>query len=125
MRWPGAIGPWSSEGDAVASIVVVLSSSPASSAGQRALALVESFADQGHALTLCCLQDAVVLGSGRSPREARSSFDRVLGRGARCIVLGEDLASRGLTPGAYAMPLDHAGVVALLAGEYDRVIGAL
>lgn len=109
----------------MASILVVLSSSPASQPGRRALALGESLADQGHALTLCCLQDAVLLGSDRSPREARASLDRLLQRGARCLVLGEDLACRGLRPGAYAVTVDHAGVAALLAAEHDRTIGAL
>ena len=109
----------------MASILVILTSSPASPAGQRALAMVESLVDQGHVLTLCCLQDAVLLAGDHLPREAGTRLDRLLERGARCLVLAEDLACRGLRPGAYAMPVDHAGVVALLAGEHARVIGAL
>ncbi|MBI4590239.1 MAG: hypothetical protein HY725_15505 [Candidatus Rokubacteria bacterium] len=109
----------------MASILLVLTSSPASANGERALALSESLADQGHILTLCCLQDGVLLGSDRGPRESRSSLDRLLGRGARWVVLSEDLAARGLTLSSRAFPVDHAGVVALLAGAHDRVIGAL
>ncbi|MBI3029441.1 MAG: hypothetical protein HYY64_08030 [Candidatus Rokubacteria bacterium] len=75
--------------------------------------------------TLCCLQDAVLLGSDCSPREARSSFDRLLVRGVRCLVLAEDLACRGVKPDNRALTMDRAGVVALLVGEHDRVIGAL
>lgn len=104
---------------------MVLTSSPASPAGQRALALGESLAAQGHALTLCCLQDAVLLGSDRSPREARSSLDRLLAQGARCLILGEDLACRGLKPKDHVSTVDHAGVVALLASGHDRVVGCL
>lgn len=109
----------------MASLLLVLTSSPRSQSGLRALALAESLAGQGHALTLCCLQDAVLLGSDHSPREAGSSLDRLLAQGAQCVVLREDLACRGLKPSAHALTLDHAGTAALLAGEHDRVIGAL
>lgn len=109
----------------MASVLVVLTSSPTTPTGRQALALAESLAGQGHALTLCCLQDAALLGSDRSPREARAVLDRLLDRGARCVVLGEDLALRGLREVPHARTVDHAGVVALLAAPQDRVIGAL
>lgn len=109
----------------MASILMVLTSSPASPAGQRALAMAGSLAGQGHVLTLCCLQDGVLLGSDRIPRETLTSLERLLERGARCLILEEDLACRGLKPKDYASTVDHAGVVALLAGGHDRVIGAL
>ena len=109
----------------MASILLVLISSPASPAAQRALSVAESLVDQGHILTLCCLQDAVLLGSDRAPRDARETLGRLLVRGARCGVLGEDLACRGLRPSDPASTIDHAGVVALLAAGHDRVIGAL
>ncbi len=109
----------------MASILVVLISSPAAPGGQRALALAESFADQGHTLTLCCLQDAVLLASDRAPADARAALDRLLESGSRFVVLGEDLALRGLRARSRASAVDHAGVVALLAGGHDRVIGAL
>ena len=108
----------------MASILVVLTSSPASPAGQRALSVAESLVDQGHVLTLCCLQDAVLLGSDLSPHEDRASLDRLLDRGTRCVVLGEDLACRGLRRSERASAVDHAGIVALLSAEHDRVIGA-
>ena len=109
----------------MASILMVLISSPASPAGQRARSVAESLADEGHRLNLICLQDAVLLGSDRSPLEARSLVHRLLARGATLAVLGEDLACRGLKPDNRALTIDHAGVVALLAREHDRVIGAL
>lgn len=109
----------------MASILVVLSSSPASSAGQRALSIVESLVDQGHVLTLCCLQDAVLLAGDHLPRETATRLERLLERGARLLVLDEDLAARGLRPCEPAVPLGHAGVSALLAADHDRVIGAL
>ncbi|OGL04244.1 MAG: hypothetical protein A3I03_04610 [Candidatus Rokubacteria bacterium RIFCSPLOWO2_02_FULL_68_19] len=109
----------------MASILMVLITSPASPAGQRALAMVESLVDQGHVLTLCCLQDAALLASDRAPRDARETLGRLLVRGARCGVLGQDLACRGLKPSDPASTIDHAGVVALLAAGHDRVIGAL
>lgn len=109
----------------MASILVVLSNSPSSPAGQRALSIAEVLADQGHALTLCCLQDAALLGSNHAPRDAQIALDRLLGQGACCVVLREDLACRGLKPGDRAATVDHAGVIALLAAGHDRVIGAL
>jgi len=109
----------------MASILVVLISSPTSPAGQRALSVAESLVDQGHVLTLCCLQDAVLLAGDPSPREAGARLDRLLERGTRCVVLGEDLACRGLTRRERATAVDHAEVVALLSAQYERVIGAL
>jgi len=108
----------------VASILLALSSSPDTAAGQRALALADSLADQGHALTLCCLQDAVLLASSRAPAAADVALARLLDRGARCLVLGEDLALRGLRAGPRASTLGYPGLVAALAGDHDRVIGA-
>ena len=87
--------------------------------------MAESLVDQGHALTLCCLQDSVILGSDRSPRDARVSLDRLVNRGTRCVALGEDLTCRGLKPSDPASTIDHAGVVALLSAGHQRVIGAL
>ena len=107
------------------SILVVLTSSPGTPAGQQALALAESLTDQGHVLTLCCLQDAAVLGSHCPPRDAHAVFGRLLARGARCAVLGEDLRLRGLQESPHASVLDQADLVTLLAADHDRVIGAL
>jgi hypothetical protein len=104
---------------------MVLTSAPGSPSGQQALVLAESLADQGHSLTLCCLQDAVVLGSRCPPRAAHAALERLLDREARCLVLEADLILRGLEPGRRASALDHAGVVGLLSADHDRVIGAL
>ena len=109
----------------MASILLTLSSSPDTANGQRALILAGSLVDQGHALTVCCLQDAVLFGSNHVPIEARRALDRLLARGARCLVLGEALELRGLEAGPRAATVDYAGLVALLAGEHDRIIGAL
>lgn len=107
------------------SILLVLTSAPGTPAGQRALSVAESLADEGHRLSLVCLQDAVLLGSDPSPLEARSSLDRLVARGATLAVLAEDLACRGLARSERASAVDHAGVVALLSAGHDRVIGAL
>lgn len=109
----------------MASILVVLTSSPTTPGGRQALALAESLADQGHALTLCCLQDATLLGSNCPPPDAWPALDRLLDRGARCLVLGEDLGLRGLQEGPRSSTVNHAGLVTLLTSEHDRVIGAL
>ena len=109
----------------MASILLALSSSPASPAGRHALRLAESLAALGHALTLCCLQGGVLLGSDRVPGEARAALDGLLERGARCLVLGEDLLLRGLRAGERALTVDHAGLIAALTADHDRVVGAL
>lgn len=108
----------------MASMLITLSSSPETPAGRQALALADSLAAAGHALTFCCLQDAVLLGSNRAPGEARATLDGVLARGARCLVLGEDLRLRGLRAGARALTVDHAGLIAALTADHGRVIGA-
>jgi sulfur relay protein TusB/DsrH len=109
----------------VASILLVLTSSPASPRGARALALAETLAEEGHAVTLCGLQDAVILGTDHAPPAARAALARLVRRGARLSVLEEDLRARGLTRGAATSAVDHAGVVSLLATTHDRVIGTL
>ncbi|HEV8308074.1 MAG TPA: DsrE family protein [Methylomirabilota bacterium] len=109
----------------MASILIVLTSSPATPAGRRALALAGALGSQGHGLTLCCLQEAVVLGSTRPPRDVRPELQGLMARDVRCIVLREDLTLRGLEAGPDATPVDHAGLIALLAADHDRVIGAL
>ncbi len=109
----------------MASILVTLTSSPETPAGQRALALVESLAGQGHALTLCCLQDAALLASTRVPGAACAVLARLLDRGTRCLALQDGLVLRGLAAARSASPVDHVGVVAALAAGHDRIIGAL
>lgn len=109
----------------MASILVTLASSPDTPAGERALALAESLSRDGHALTLCCLQDAVLLASTRAPRPARAALGRLLDRGARCLVLGADLALRGLEPELHACAVDYPKVIAALTAGHARVIGAL
>jgi hypothetical protein len=109
----------------MASILVVLTSPPAAPAGRQALAFVESLRSQGHGLTLCCLQDAAVLGSIRLPRDIRSELEGLVARDVRCVVLQEDLVLRGLEVAPHVIPVDHAGLIARLAADHDRVIGAL
>jgi hypothetical protein len=108
----------------MASILLVLASSPETPAGQRALGLAESLGEEGHALTLCCLQDGALLASTRVPIVARARLARLLDRGARCVVLGEDLTLRGIAVGEHASPLDYSGMIVLLTGDHDRVLGA-
>jgi sulfur transfer complex TusBCD TusB component (DsrH family) len=106
----------------MASILLVLTGSPHSSTGQRALALAESLAAQGHTLTLCCLQDAVFLAAGGP---VRPQLRRLLEGGARCVALGDDLNMRGLRAMKVISVVDRAAIVSLLAADHDRVIGAL
>jgi len=108
----------------VASILLALTSAPETPAGRRALGLAESLSGLGHALTLCCLQDSVVLASTRAPDGARAALGRLLDRGAGCLVLGEDLTLRGLEPAARASAVDYGAMVAALAAGHDRVLGA-
>jgi hypothetical protein len=108
----------------MASVLITLTSSPDAAAGRHALALAESLADEGHALTLCCLEDAVLLGSARAPREARTALDRLHDRGVRCLVLRPDLALRGLEAGPQAETVGYPDVIAVLGAGPDRVIGA-
>ncbi|MBI2159732.1 MAG: hypothetical protein HYU25_04970 [Candidatus Rokubacteria bacterium] len=109
----------------MASMLIALSSSPETPAGRQALKLADALAGAGHALTLCCLQDAALLGSDRASGAARAVLDRLLDRGARCLVLGEDLRLRGLRAGARTLTVDHAGLIAALTTDHDRIIGAL
>ena len=108
----------------LASILLTLISAPDTAGGRQALALADSLAAEGHRLTVCCLQDAIILGSNRAPGDARAVLDRLLDRGARCLVLLDDLVLRGLAAGERAVTVDRAGIVAALTADHDRVIGA-
>lgn len=87
--------------------------------------MAESLAEAGHTLTLCCLQDAVALGTCLAAEPSGGVLDRLLKGGTRWVVLGEDLRARGLDPPPGASVVDAAEVVALLSADHDRVIGAL
>lgn len=108
----------------MATILLALTSAPDTAGGRHALVLAESLAAGGHRLTVCCLQDGVVLGSNRVSGEAQAVLDRLLDRGARCLVLLEDLVLRGLEAGARAVTVDRAGLIAALTADHDRVVGA-
>lgn len=104
---------------------MALTSSPETPAGRRALALAAALGAQGHTVTLCCLQDAVLLGSDRAPSATQAQLDGLLARGARCMALTEDLALRGLRAGPQVSAADYPGIIATLAAAHERVIGAL
>lgn len=108
----------------MASILIAVTSAPETAGGRQALTLADSLVAQGHRLTVCCLQDAALLGSSRIPGEARVVLDRLLDRGGRCLVLLDDLALRGLEAGARAVTVDRAGLIAALTADHDRVVGA-
>lgn len=104
-------------------IVMLLASAPHSPSGKQALAFAQSLAAQGHALTLCCLQDAVAWGAGGADDPTRSFLHRLEAAGVRWVVLGADLEMRGLRAPRGVSVVDYAGLVTLLAAEHDRVIG--
>ena len=108
----------------MASILLALISAPETAGGRQALALAESLAAAGHRLTVCCLQDATILGSNRAPSDARATLDRLLDRVARCLIIVDDLVLRGLAVGERAMTVDRDGIVAALTAADDRVVGA-
>ncbi len=108
----------------MASIFVVLRSSPETPAGRQALVLAESLTAEGHDLTLCCLQDAVLLGSDRAPGGPRASLDRLLAHGACCLLFRDDLVTRGLRAREHASTVDRTGLIAALTAGHDRVVGA-
>ena len=106
-------------------ILMLLASAPHSPSGKQALTFAQSLAAEGHALTLCCLQDAVAWGAGVADDPTRSLLHRLEAVGVRRVVLGADLEMRGLRAPRGVSVVDYAGLVTLLAAEHDRVIGAL
>ncbi len=105
-------------------ILVLLASAPDSPSGKQALAFAQSMTAEGHALTLCCRQDAAAWGAGRADDPTRSFVHRLEAAGVRCVALGADLELRGLRAARGVSVVDYAGLVTLLAAEHDRVIGA-
>lgn len=105
-----------------------MTSSPTSSEGRQALELAGALLEAHGALTLCALQDAVVLACRKQPDATRQVMERLLARGARLCVLNEDLALRGLTAMEMLEPVvfvSYREIASHLADEQSQVIGCL
>jgi sulfur relay protein TusB/DsrH len=109
-------------------VCLLITSSPTSPEGRQALDLTEGLLGAPDALTVCALQDAVVLACRKQPRETLHAMERLLACGATLCVLREDLALRGLASAELldqAKLVDSRGVVELLAEDHGQVIGCL
>src|SRR3990172_10154417 len=107
---------------------LLITSHPTSPEGRQALELAEGLLSAHDALTICALQDAVVLACRKQPHETRQAMKHLLARGATVCVLQEDLALRGLASTELIEPVtfvDYRKIVELLAGDRAQVIGCM
>jgi sulfur relay protein TusB/DsrH len=109
-------------------VCLLITSSPTSPEGRQALELAEALYAASDALTLCALQDAVVLACRKQPDATRQVMERLLARGVTLCVLNEDLALRGLTAMEMLEPVvfvSYREIASRLADEQSQVIGCL
>jgi len=110
----------------MASILMVITSSPHTPAGERAPSRSASpWPARDTRSPFAASRTAVLLASTRAPSGGRAALDRLLDPDARCLVLSDDLILRGLQAAARARAIDYPAVVATLTADHDRVVGAL
>ncbi|MBI4671897.1 MAG: DsrE family protein [Chloroflexi bacterium] len=109
------------------SILFLLNSTPSSPNAARAFMAALTLRTQGHPVSLCLMQDAVLAGleTGEDGVNARTAH--VLQAGVSMYALGEDLALRGFTPQKLYAGIQVADYPQLLDlfEQHARVIGAL
>jgi len=105
----------------MASLLMLVASSPASPQGAAAFQLAELLLQEGHQVSIYLVQDAVLAArpnaGSSSPRPPQ---------GATLYVLREDLALRGFLDNAclpHAQLSDYRELVELMLERHDRVLG--
>jgi sulfur relay protein TusB/DsrH len=109
-------------------VCLLITSPPTSPEGRQALDLASAFLQAGSGLTLCALQDAVVLACRKQPDDARQAMERFLAQGVTVCVPHEDLALRGLASTELLEPVtlvDYRKIAELLADDRAHVIGCM
>lgn len=101
-------------------IAVLVASSPATPAAQRAFQLVRDLAAHGHQITLGLLEDGVLASTGRLTEVPLAESTAVM-------VLADDMALRGLGatdlyPGCRACT--YGEIIEEVMAKSDRVLGA-
>lgn len=108
-------------------VVILVKSGPDSAEIERVLTMASDMLSQGHAVTLCLLQDAVHLCRAGARFPARTRLQRLLDKNAAVHALKPDCALRGIDPTAEAGRISaggYASIVGLMESS-DRTIGIL
>ncbi len=108
------------------SVLLLVTSSPASAGSARALQLARELCRKGNGVTLFLLQDAVYLALARG-HGARTAVCELLELGAAISVLEEDLCLRGFDPLQLDRRVRVAGypdLVEEMMERHERVMGA-
>lgn len=108
------------------SVLLLVTSSPASPGSARALQLAGDLRRKGDAISLFLLQDAVYLTLTRA-HGARKAVSDLLGLGVAIHILEEDLRLRGFDPVQLDRRVQVSGypeLVAEMMEKHARVMGA-
>lgn len=108
-------------------VAILLKSGPDSAEAQRTLTIASDMLSQGHAVTLCLMQDAVHLCRSGASSPAAVHLQTLLEKQLSVKALKQDCSLRGIDPvsGKNAINTgDYSSLIDLIESS-DRVIGIL
>ena len=108
-------------------VVILLKSGPDSAEAERTLTIASDMLSQGHAVTLCLMQDAVHLCRSGASFPAAFHFQTLLEKQLPVTALKQDCSLRGIDPVSEKNAIktgDYSSLIDLIESS-DRVIGIL
>jgi sulfur transfer complex TusBCD TusB component (DsrH family) len=108
-------------------VLILLKSGPDTVEAERTLKTASDLLSQGHAVTLCLLQEAVHFYRGELQFPTVSSLQALMDRNLIVQALQPDCSLRGITPSSETSRItagDYSSIVDLIESS-DRTIGLL
>ena len=108
-------------------VAILLKSGPDSAEAERTLTIASDMLSQGHAVTLCLMQDAVHLCWSGASSKAAVHLQTLLEKQLSVTTLRQDCSLRGIDPVSKKNAIntgDYSSLIDLIESS-DRVIGIL
>lgn len=108
-------------------VAILLKSGPDTAETERTLTMASDMLTQGHAVTLCLLQDSIHLCRSGADFQAAGCFQKLLEKQLAVQVLKSDCHLRGIDPVSETGRItacDYSSIVDLIESA-DRTIGIL
>jgi sulfur transfer complex TusBCD TusB component (DsrH family) len=108
-------------------IAILLKSAPDTAEAERTLTIASDMLSQGHAVTLCLLQEAVHLCQSGTDFLTAAHLQTLLEKQLAVQALKQDCSLRGIDPVSGSIPMstgDYSSLIDLIESS-DRVIGIL
>lgn len=106
-------------------VAILLKSGPETLEAERTLSIASDMLSQGHAVTLCLLQDAVHLCRSRTQFHSAAHLRTLLEKQLTLQALKQDCSLRGIDPMSESIAMntgDYSSLIDLIESS-DRVIG--